>query len=76
MTSKGQVTIPAQVRRALDLHEGDTVFFRVVDGQAVVSREPNLADLAGTVPVPDEVQGLGWEEIRARAWRGAAERST
>lgn len=31
VTSKGQVTIPAEVRDALRLHEGDTVTFEVDD---------------------------------------------
>ena len=29
MTSKGRVTIPATVRLALDLHEGDELLFHV-----------------------------------------------
>lgn len=31
VTSKGQITIPAEVREALRLHEGDTVTFEVDD---------------------------------------------
>jgi AbrB family looped-hinge helix DNA binding protein len=34
LTSKGQVTIPVQVRRALDLHEGDQIVFEVEEGEA------------------------------------------
>lgn len=32
ITSKGQVTIPAEVRSAQGLHEGDTVSFEASDG--------------------------------------------
>lgn len=32
ITSKGQVTIPRDIRRALQLEEGDTVVFEVADG--------------------------------------------
>ncbi len=52
ITSKGQVTIPQQVRDELDLHEGDRVLFRVIDGRAVLARTADLLDLAGAVPVP------------------------
>jgi AbrB family looped-hinge helix DNA binding protein len=31
ITSKGQVTIPRAIRRALHVEEGDTVVFEVVD---------------------------------------------
>ena len=43
VTRKGQVTIPAEVRRALDLKRGDMVAFTLPDsasGTAVVSRAP------------------------------------
>jgi antitoxin PrlF len=35
LTSKGQVTIPIAARKALDLQEGDSVAFRVLDGGKV-----------------------------------------
>lgn len=33
MTRKGQVTVPAEVRRQMDLHIGDRLEFVVEDGQ-------------------------------------------
>jgi AbrB family looped-hinge helix DNA binding protein len=69
MTSKGQITIPKPVREALMLRAGDRVVFRVVDGpRAVLARTPDLLELAGSVPVPPDVRGLSWDEIRRRAW--------
>jgi AbrB family looped-hinge helix DNA binding protein len=71
ITSKGQVTIPKPVREALNLGEGDQVLFRVIEGgRAILARTPDLLDLAGSVPVPADVRGLSWEEIRRRAWAG------
>jgi AbrB family looped-hinge helix DNA binding protein len=69
VSSKGQITIPKPVREALGLSEGDRVVFRLVEGgRAVLARTPDLLELAGSVPVPDEVRGLPWSEIRRRAW--------
>ena len=36
LTSKGQVTIPKEVRAHLGLQPGDEVGFRIVDGQVIV----------------------------------------
>jgi antitoxin PrlF len=69
ITSKGQVTIPKAVREALELGEGDQVVFRVIEGgRAILARTPDLLELAGSVPVPPDVRGLSWDEIRGRAW--------
>lgn len=38
ITVKGQTTIPAEVRKLLDLHPGDLVSFEVVDHKAVIAK--------------------------------------
>jgi len=75
VTSKGQITLPKAVRDALGLAPGDRVLFSVQDGHAILARTPNLIELAGSVPVPPEVRGLSWEEIRERARHAQARRS-
>ena len=66
VTSKGQITIPKEVRDALGIEEGDHVVFRVTDGRAVLARTPDLLDLAGVVRVPDDKRGVPWDEVRRR----------
>lgn len=38
LSSKGQVTIPSQVRERLSLEPGDTVIYEIEDGRAVLRR--------------------------------------
>ena len=42
MTSKGQVTIPKEVREVLDLHQGDPILFEERDGVVVLRKRPRL----------------------------------
>ncbi|MEX2279284.1 MAG: AbrB/MazE/SpoVT family DNA-binding domain-containing protein [Acidimicrobiia bacterium] len=66
VTTKGQITIPKEVRDALGIAAGDHVVFRVEQHRAVLARTPHLLDLAGAVEVPAAKRGIGWEEIRTR----------
>lgn len=43
LTSKGQVTIPVEVRRALSLRQGDTLAF-VTEGDRIVVRRVAAGD--------------------------------
>jgi AbrB family looped-hinge helix DNA binding protein len=45
MTSKHQATIPAPVRKALDLKAGDAVAFEIVPGQGVKLRKAGPLDM-------------------------------
>jgi len=74
MTSKGQITVPKVVRERLELEPGDQVLFRLQDDLAVLARTPNFLDLAGVVPVPPEMRGASWDEIRREARRARGKR--
>jgi antitoxin PrlF len=74
ITSKGQVTIPASVRDALDLREGDDVVFRVERSRALLAKTPDFLSLAGSVSVPAAKRGTAWDEVLRRAHRERAER--
>lgn len=53
LTSKGQLTIPKEVRDALALKPGDTIAWTVVDGHLVgTPRNIEFADLAGFLGDP------------------------
>lgn len=78
VTSKGQVTIPVELRRDLDLHEGDTVMFsrtkrgiEVFRPTDVVTATAGLfAHYAKNVPTdPGELRSLVAESIAADAAR-------
>lgn len=76
VTSKGQVTIPIDVRRLLDIEAGDSVLFTIDEDErsAVVSKVPNWLDLFGSVPVPEDRKDWTWEQIREHAHRAVAAR--
>jgi AbrB family looped-hinge helix DNA binding protein len=50
LTSKGQVTIPKEVRDKLDLQPHDRITFVVVDGYATLRRLPRLEEVVGSLP--------------------------
>lgn len=64
VTSKGQITIPVELRKYLDIREGDKLSFVIEDDGSVRVASPryrNIASLrgvAGTLERP-----LTWEEM-------------
>ena len=64
ITSKGQVTIPAEVRKHLGLKQGDKVSFVLDDTGKVELKAPkyptvaSLAGAAGTLREPRDVEEL------------------
>jgi AbrB family looped-hinge helix DNA binding protein len=66
ITSKGQVTIPKQIRDLLGVEPGDQLEFDYHDGhlEVVPVRRRKIAEFRGLFPVP---RTLDFEEERARA---------
>ena len=63
VTSKGQATIPADVRARLGIKPGDSVEFTVNDaGEMVVRRAPRLSDLTGMIKVDPEYAHISVDE--------------
>ena len=63
VTSKGQVTLPKAVRKALGISQGDEIIFRVEGHRATLARTPDFLTLAGTVAVPAAKRNASWDEI-------------
>jgi len=73
VTSKGQITIPAEVREALDLTPGSRVqFVRAADGgYELLPASRSVMSLAGSLaPVSER---LSIEEMEARTARSLAD---
>jgi AbrB family looped-hinge helix DNA binding protein len=74
MTSKGQITVPKDVRDDLDLRAGSKVIFVKVGPQryGIVARTRKIDDLFGVLHRPG-VPALTIEEINEGIAEGAAE---
>lgn len=75
MTSKGQTTVPKEVRDQLGLSEGTQVEWIMEDGKVTVRpRTLRAADLAGILGPPPNGKSLTIEEINDAIADAAVER--
>ena len=77
ITSKGQITIPASVRRRLDLSSGDELVFRFhEDGELTVfpASRSQVRSLAGSLHHFAKHRPVTVEEMKAAVRRRASER--
>ncbi len=75
VTSKGQVTIPKEIRDALHIKQGDRLEF-VVDDDGTVRMQPlkiDVRDLFGIVATDRKLSIDEMNEIIRRGWAGSAE---
>ncbi len=74
LTTKGQITLPKQIRDRLGIKTGDRVAFRErEDGTIVVEAETtNLLDLRGAVKT--RVRGITIEDMKEAVRKRAARR--
>ena len=58
ITSKWQVTIPGDIRKALDVQVGERLAWEVRDGVITARRLPRLSSLAGCLGSPDDTRAV------------------
>lgn len=63
---KGQITLPKEIRKKLDIREGDTLLLDTDGLQATIKKGKTIFDFKGTLPS----LGMNIDEIREKAVAG------
>jgi bifunctional DNA-binding transcriptional regulator/antitoxin component of YhaV-PrlF toxin-antitoxin module len=74
ITSKGQTTLPRQVRAALDAQPGDVLRYVVLDGEVRLLKAQPVAALAGMLARPGQAP-VSLDDMEAAVAGGAAARA-
>lgn len=75
LTSKGQMTIPKEVRKALNLKPSEKVIIVVEGDQAVIRPlRGNILDIGGSIRIPDEEKPIDFHKARESVKKGVAKR--
>jgi AbrB family looped-hinge helix DNA binding protein len=72
LTSKGQITLPAAIRKHLGAARGDTVVFELIDGRMVIRKGKSVEGYFSTLPplkrdFKRELDGVIAAEIKGRS---------
>jgi antitoxin PrlF len=75
LTSKGQVTIPKQVRKALNLRPSEKMIVVVEGDQAIIKPlRGSLLDLGGSVKIPETEKPVDFRRVREEVKKRVAKR--
>ena len=65
LTSKGQMTIPKEVRKALNLQPSEKVIIVVEGNQAIIQPlKGNLLDIGGSVKMTEREKPIDFKKVR------------
>lgn len=67
ITSKGQTTLPAPIRRALHLKAGDRIMYEIQGDSVVIRPQPGAMAVFGALKPPAGKDGVPFEEARAKS---------
>jgi AbrB family looped-hinge helix DNA binding protein len=75
LTSKGQMTIPKEVRKALNLRPSEKVIIVVEGNQAIIQPlKGNLLDIGGSVRITDKEKPIDFKKVREEVKKRVAKR--
>jgi AbrB family looped-hinge helix DNA binding protein len=76
LTSKGQMTIPKEVRRALNLQPSEKVIIVVEGNQAIIQPlKGNLLDIGGSVKITDREKPINFKKVRGKVKKRVAKKA-
>lgn len=76
LTSKGQVTIPKEVRKALSLKPSEKVIIVVEGNHAVVKPlRGNILDLGGSIKISDKEKPMDFHKVREEVKKRIAKKA-
>ena len=65
LSSKGQMTIPKQVRKALNLRPSEQIIIVVEGNQAIIKPlKGNLLDIGGSIKIPGKDKPIDFKKVR------------
>jgi AbrB family looped-hinge helix DNA binding protein len=74
VTSKGQLTLPSELRKRLGISSGDTVTFKVIEQTAVLEKYASAVEsVRGSFPTPPHMVGRDLDEMIEEATANHAE---
>lgn len=75
LNSKGQMTIPKEVRKALNLQPSEKVIIVVEGNQAIIQPlKGNLLDIGGSVKITDREKAIDFKKVREEVKKRVAKK--
>ena len=75
LTSKGQMTIPKEVRKALNLRPSEKVIIVVEGDQAIIKPlKGNLLDIGGSIKISKKEKPINFKKVREKVKERIAKR--
>jgi antitoxin PrlF len=75
LTSKGQMTIPKEVRKALNLGPSEKVIIMVEGNQAIIKPlKGNLLDMGGSLRIPEKEKPIDFKKVREEVKKRTAKK--
>jgi antitoxin PrlF len=74
VTSKGQVTIPLEIRRKLGISYGDEVDFKILDGEVILEPVSKFIDVNDLKGILFSTRRISNEELRSARSKALAKK--
>jgi AbrB family looped-hinge helix DNA binding protein len=76
LTSKGQVTIPKEIRRALNLKPSEKVAIIIEDDHAIIKPlRGSILDIGGSISIPSNEKPVKFRKIREEVRKRVAKKA-